>query len=133
MSFEGYHRVLCLNGHLHNWDVYSTEQCDFDEWLCPYCDCPAIWWETVDQTNDCGNPTELVVATPAVYCRCDTCSHKHISEPITFKIPDPVVTLEPRTRTSKKIGRNKKLGPAFDAAFREQFEAQKKKEEKCQE
>lgn len=70
MSFEGYYRTLCQNGHLNEFDVYDysyemlpsekynpLEQMTFK--LCIYCQSEIVWWEIVDQTNDNGNPTKL--------------------------------------------------------------------------
>jgi hypothetical protein len=36
MSFEGYERFLCENGHLFSFDIYSPDLPD-ENWKCPIC------------------------------------------------------------------------------------------------
>jgi hypothetical protein len=56
MSYEGYERGLCKNGHLMTADCYVglPEKC-------PDCGEPIVWWEGVDCTNGDGKETELRV------------------------------------------------------------------------
>lgn len=53
MSYEGYERVLCEDGHLHEYDCY--EMPDFynkeNPWKCPDCGKSAAWVQGVDLTN----------------------------------------------------------------------------------
>lgn len=57
MSFEGYYRILCKNGHLSSCDcyedpVFSKNECSEgqSEWTC-YCGEVAAWWQLIDVTN----------------------------------------------------------------------------------
>ena len=52
MSFEGYYRILCKNGHLHHHDPYSYGPFHA-EWKCSDCGAPAAFEQLVDETNDC--------------------------------------------------------------------------------
>lgn len=56
MSYEGYERGLCKNGHLSTADCYVGLP---DK--CPECGNSFVWWEGVDETNGEGNPTPLRV------------------------------------------------------------------------
>ena len=58
MSYEGYERGLCKNGHLDSADCYTGLP---DE--CPVCRQPFVWREGVDQTNGEGVETKLRVKT----------------------------------------------------------------------
>lgn len=57
MSFEGYYRMLCKNGHLSSCDcyedpVFSKDQCygGQEVWTC-HCGEVAAWWQLIDVTN----------------------------------------------------------------------------------
>ena len=60
MSYEGYHQVLCRNGHYVEIDCYEEplfcEQPRFDLdckiWTCPICGEKAYWSNSVDVTNE---------------------------------------------------------------------------------
>ena len=58
MSYEGYDRFLCKNGHL--WKIDSNETMyDDEKQKCPVCRDEEVWSEMIDETNGEGNPTEL--------------------------------------------------------------------------
>lgn len=96
MSYEGFERCLCRNGHLHQADCYDSPftlgQWDDDEsfqaWSCPDCGEPMMWWEQVDQTNDAGTQTALLEHRPAEGCRCRDCGHQHQRKPPRFCCPE---------------------------------------------
>jgi len=50
MSFTGYYRKLCSNGHLWEEDVYGLDFC-----YCPHCGDTEIWHELVHTTNGLEN------------------------------------------------------------------------------
>ena len=90
MSFEGYHQVLCKNGH------HFTTDLGFDEesWECPYCKEKLAWTHIVDTTNgsfengkQIDGYIELKVAQKAKVCECDKCGNEHVIEPVRYKIP----------------------------------------------
>jgi len=58
MSYEGYDRFLCSNGHLWQIDAHITM---YDEELqkCPICKEKEVWSEMIDETNGEGHPTIL--------------------------------------------------------------------------
>ena len=60
MSYEGYDRFLCSNGHLWELDAHVIM---YDEELqkCPTCKEKEVWSEMIDETNGEGNPTKLVL------------------------------------------------------------------------
>ena len=60
MSYEGYDRFLCSNGHL--WQI-NAHVIMYDEELqkCPICKEKEVWSESIDETNGEGNPTRLVL------------------------------------------------------------------------
>lgn len=68
MSYEGYERALCVNGHLDEDDCY---QAAFNKkWRCPVCGAGIAWWEPVDKTNGNGRETKLKVLEAGDKCRC---------------------------------------------------------------
>jgi len=95
MSYEGYERVLCANGHLHEFPCYwpppfivgSADRASLI-WTCPDCNEHAIWWEGVDQTNDEGHPTELKECIPEKTSECKCCGHVKVVEEERYYIPD---------------------------------------------
>ncbi len=60
MSYEGYSRFLCSNGHL--WEIDASILM-YDEELqkCPICKEKEVWYEMIDETNGEGNPTKLIL------------------------------------------------------------------------
>lgn len=89
MSFEGYYRKLCENGHLHEFDVHLVHKPK-------RCDCGADWaWkQTIDETNGLPDgcdryPEEvtLEVATPEETATCDHCGVTRLVRELTYKIP----------------------------------------------
>ncbi len=72
MSYEGYDRFLCSNGHLWQLDTHETMYDDKKQ-KCPKCGKEEVWsemidetndevWsEMIDETNDEGNPTKLTL------------------------------------------------------------------------
>ncbi len=106
MSYEGYERMLCAEGHL--WQVDSMamySQYEESTMLCPECQGKPVWFNSVDQTNGCGKldgtsgevqPDHsdcmcgivmLEENTPSVICICEGCGNKHVSKGCTYKIP----------------------------------------------
>ena len=85
MSYEGFERWLCRNGHLHEADCYNAP--NRRDWLCDICGEPMRWWEDVDQTNNAGVQTKLKVFEPAKTDTCDCCGHSKQTEPPTYYVP----------------------------------------------
>lgn len=85
MSWEGYYRHICANGHTYVGDPYRWEEDPYEN--CPHCNAPAVWTRVVDQTNDAGEDPPLEVKTPAVVKTCDL-GHAHIVEQATYHIPE---------------------------------------------
>jgi len=102
MSFEGYYRILCKNGHLHIADLYHL---DFNDWKCPDCGAQVAVEQLIDETNGCDYEycdllkdekdickdygcgyAEFEVATEAIYETCNL-GHKHLIKPPTYKVP----------------------------------------------
>jgi hypothetical protein len=80
MSFEGYYRALCVDGHLSEWDIYGD--CEPEA-----CQCGKLlaWRELVDTTNGDGVETELEIAVPAVTQTCNL-GHHHVIEPVRYRL-----------------------------------------------
>ncbi|MCK5020395.1 MAG: hypothetical protein KAS32_25385 [Candidatus Peribacteraceae bacterium] len=90
MSYESYERALCANGHLHEWGCYDSMYLQAGKeytWHCPDCGCLAVWWESVDQTNDEGIKTELVEVEPAKKETCSKCMHVKVVDKEKYYIP----------------------------------------------
>jgi len=75
MSFEGYHQLLCKNGHEWSRDVYEDYSFDGTDYsdnmkntICPQCKEKVVWWNLVDLTN--GSYDEYFLAI-------DSKGHKH--------------------------------------------------------
>jgi len=60
MSYEGYDRFLCSNGHLWRLDANLTMY-DEEKQKCPKCKEEEVWHESIDETNGEGNPTKLIL------------------------------------------------------------------------
>lgn len=91
MSFEGYYRVLCENGHLHKrpYDYFDANSPALNK-PCEICNADIAWINLVDVTNggdgyDIGL-IELEVKSEAVPCTCK-CGHKHNAAEATYHIP----------------------------------------------
>ena len=95
MSYEGYSQFVCAQGHA--WDVDAMElMYGGDEHLqpkmCPFCGSPAVWENSVDQTNGyeednpASIPAKLEVDRPAVVEVCNL-GHTHTLTRETYKIP----------------------------------------------
>lgn len=107
MSYEGYEIILCANGHRFTFDCYDVpplrveeggrhtytddngEEISYDvqTWKCPDCGTYAVWWEGVDQTNDSGWSTKLVVHVPATIEVCGCCGAAKETSPEQYCIP----------------------------------------------
>jgi len=93
MSFEGYYRVLCENGHLSEWDCYDRYDSGYTEedshWRCGDCGAPEAWRQLIDQTNDSGEDQKwpLEIVKEAVFQTCDLGCNHEIS-PTVYKIPN---------------------------------------------
>ena len=103
MSYEGYSQLLCKNGH--NWEVDCNDMPqEYEEprdELCPKCNEPAIWENTVNITNGSFDEdgeridgfVELEVEGE-ISGDCSCCGEKHICQRI-YKIPkDETVEVE---------------------------------------
>ena len=88
MSFEGYYRVLCKNGHLNEQDVYEGGSVN-SSWKCYSCGAPSAWYETIDTTNEEDSPSyPLTLLEPCEEHKCECCGHYHASEePAVYEIP----------------------------------------------
>ena len=84
MSYDGYERTLCRNGHLHERNCYDRLP---DDWSCPICNEPQAWGESVDQTNDAGTKTALQVHKPAEISTCEHCGLSKELAPVCYCIP----------------------------------------------
>ena len=71
MSFEGYRKKLCPNGHLTMLDVYE----DLD--YCETCYEKFVWEEIVDTTNGAGESTNLKLVSGGDRCVCERCGNHH--------------------------------------------------------
>ena len=60
MSYEGYDRFLCKNGHLWEVDALATMY-DEEKQKCPVCKEEEVWSEMIDETNGEGHPTKLIL------------------------------------------------------------------------
>jgi hypothetical protein len=88
MSFSGYYRFLCGNGHLDERDCLAFDhECEISDWVCSHCQEPAVWWEIVDTTNDEGDPTELIEVLEAQSSVCELCGVSSITVPAVYEIP----------------------------------------------
>ena len=92
MSFEGYHQILCKQGHYEILDVYHM---DMEDWRCSACAHSAKWWNMVDVTNgsydDDGTRIDgfVYLEELAVFpCKCTTCGMIHCTSPTTYKVPE---------------------------------------------
>lgn len=89
MSFEGYWRVLCENGHLeerpYNYGNYYQPKYE----PCKVCRADIVWMNLVDQTNDAGKQDIILLTkkTEAVPCACKCCGNQHVAEEETYHIP----------------------------------------------
>lgn len=90
MSYEGYVEHLCANGHL--WvepELYE------DEALCPHCEEPSAWGNSVDDTNCESFGTirpegwETLKVTPEVEAVCNL-GHRHTLTPARYRVPTEV-------------------------------------------
>lgn len=83
MSYEGYDRFLCSNGHL--WEI-NAPMTMYDEELqkCPICREEEVWSEMIDETNGEGNPTLLVLDSE----QTKICEHCETILEAVYLIPD---------------------------------------------
>lgn len=114
MSYEGFERVLCAKGHLHEWNVYCApsssslglgevdpwEDPNVEPWTC-HCGSPAVWWEGVDQTNDSGVQTKLVEYEPEQTSTCEHCGASKVDGPPRYCVP--VANVDGRGRINPGI------------------------------
>ncbi len=102
MSWEGFYRYLCKNGHLIIRDGYE-ELYEEDIEYCTICDAPLAWKQQIDMTNgcdydafdengehldscSCGN-FKLEPKEPIVHCVCSDCGNIHKQRETTYNIP----------------------------------------------
>ncbi len=88
MSYEGYDRFLCSNGHLWEIDAHITM---YDEELqkCPKCKGEEGWSESIDETNgeddSCFRaPTKLILDSE----KTKICEHCETILEAIYLIPD---------------------------------------------
>jgi hypothetical protein len=102
VSYEGYDKILCRNGHLHHYDTYQIEnpfsvcsETSPETWRCRYCDEPLAWYTSIDQTNgDEVDPetgllfgdVQLIINEPEIFEICSS-YQRHVIEPTTYRIP----------------------------------------------
>ena len=101
MSFEGYYRVLCKNGHCDTLDCYWSPDFNISEtncWLCRDCGKEAAWVNLVNTTNGSyeyqngkevriDGYVELEIEEESVTTTCPTCGTKKCIKPQRYKIP----------------------------------------------
>lgn len=85
MSFEGYYRAICKNGHLRCGDCYAFFPHEKD-CLCS-CGERFVWTELIDQTNGLEGikQTKLRVVKEAVTKTCPLCGITQTIEETTYK------------------------------------------------
>jgi len=83
MSYEGYDRFLCSDGHLWELDAHSTMY-DEEKQRCPICNKAEIWSEIINETNGDGNPTKLVLDSE----KTKVCDHCETILQAIYLIPD---------------------------------------------
>lgn len=104
MSFEGFYRVLCKNGHLDSFDVYVNEPCN---WKCSICQEKCAWEETIDQTNgyEEGSEFPLEIDIPAKLSEpCKECGSTKLLEQERYKIPTQQEVETYRNKFFKELG-----------------------------
>lgn len=99
MSFEGYHQLICKEGHLGVSDCYDV---DPKFWVCHeivhghFCGKGAQWWNLVDVTNgsfdeEMGNRIDgYIELSPFIQgdmCCCGSCGHSHRLSPDLYRPP----------------------------------------------
>jgi hypothetical protein len=91
MSFDGFYRILCQNGHFHSGSCYLY---DAETWRCPDCEAPRAWDELIDQTNGYNEEDEykLELLQEAVVHTCEHCEQRREVQPARYKIPTPEET-----------------------------------------
>ena len=98
MSYEGYEQLLCAQGHAWNEGTWTRNSYD-NSFKCTICKSPAVWVNSVDETNGCDKfdpHTEdcmcghviLEVLEEAKFCACEKCGNRHVIEAERYKIPD---------------------------------------------
>jgi hypothetical protein len=95
MSFEGYYRLLCEDGHLTLCDVYSDypEKCGSVAHG-EFCNKQFVWENTVDQTNGvdeetglCPGEFPLQIDHEKVITTCECCGETKLISDYRYKIP----------------------------------------------
>lgn len=103
MGYQGFDQVVCANLHLHSVDCYDFY--NHEDWRCPDCGKPAVWWNQVNLTNPCNYDEcelpksekdvccnhgcgyiELKEKTPAEYKVCNL-GFNHCIKPATYAVP----------------------------------------------
>lgn len=92
MSFSGYYKILCKNGHLSTEDALFSSV-DAGTWKCSECGETSAFETCVDQTNEPEDgkypgDIEFECIKPPKQCTCPTCGKVHFSEPAIYKIPE---------------------------------------------
>ncbi len=89
MSYEGYDRFLCSNGHLWELGAHDTMY-DEEKQRCPKCKGVEIWSEMIDETNEEGNPTKLILDNE----KTKICEHCETVLDAIYIIPGDVNAVE---------------------------------------
>jgi hypothetical protein len=95
MSFEGYYRLLCEDGHLEYCDVYQDPPAVCDARIDGHkCNKPFVWENTVDETNGvdkefgvCPGAFPLEVESEQVVSACKHCNETKLISHKRYKIP----------------------------------------------
>lgn len=101
MSFEGYYRKLCENGHLWEEDVDSLEEA-----YCPICGKGMVWRETIDMTNgieDANKPTVLKQMRVDKLSHTDDYGNHYFTRLPIYEIPTKIIKIETRDVVGYKV------------------------------
>ena len=96
MSYEGYDRFLCKNGHKWSLDAHETMYLDEDQYpKCPICGDKHVYINLVNVTNgsfdDDGERIDGYIELKPKeinYMVCPKCGRKHICSCSTYEIPN---------------------------------------------
>lgn len=90
MSFEGFYRKLCKNGHLWLEDVNSLETA-----YCPVCGSGEAWKECIDTTNEYNEKDETLLEVVGFdkIEKVDDFGTKYAVKELKYKIPTKEISL----------------------------------------
>lgn len=88
MSYEGSEQHICAKGHL--WECPAPYMMNEGPTLCPECQAPSVWRNSVDDTN-CNDVGRILDFEPfkltddvAEYCNL---GHRHVTAEATYRVP----------------------------------------------